>query len=66
MNGLAKDEAARKGPVLGIILDDFATMNAGENLIQGKRVSMGLLIRVIRDPDAVPLDGLDEIFDLHV
>ena len=41
-------------------------MNAGENLIQGKRVSMGLLIRVIRDPDAVALDGLDEILDLHV
>lgn len=66
MDGLAQDEAARKGPVLGIVLDDLATVNAGENLVQGKRVGMGLLIRVIRDPDAVSADGLDEILDLQV
>ena len=66
VGGPAQDEAARIGPVLGIVLDDLAADDAGENLVQGKGVGTSLLIRVIRDPDAVSPDGLDEIRDPQI
>jgi len=51
--------------VLGIILNDLSSQNAGKDFIEGKMVCLRFLIGMVSDPYAVMTDSGDDVLNVH-
>src|SRR5262245_34379436 len=63
--GIAIDQAARVRPVIRIVLDDFPLQHTEEDLLVRETIGPTFLVRVIRNPDPVPTNRLNDELDLH-